>query len=73
MAHKHKGPAEQGHAAHGYDKYAPGADKLPAFLGLILGGIALFLILFGVVKITQSRQASEGHEGGAKPAAAAQH
>ena len=48
----------------------PGADKAPAFAGLIVGGLLLFGILFGVVKLTQSRF---GHEAGEKPAAAAEH
>ena len=68
MAHHHTGPAEQGHAAHGHDLHTPGADKMPAFAGLVVGGIALFAIMWGVVHLTN--QKFEGHgEGGAKPAA----
>ena len=66
----HKQPAEQGHAAHGIDIHAPGADKMPAFVGLIVGGIALFAIMFGVVKLTNAQ--FEGH-GAPKAAAEAKH
>ena len=39
-------------------------DKSAAFTGLILGSIALFVLVFGVVRITHS--AKSGH--GEKPA-----
>ena len=42
-------------------------DKSAGFAGLILGGIALFVIMFGIVRWTNSIYA--GHE--AAPAAAA--
>ena len=57
-----------GHGAH----VVPGADKRPAFMGLIVGGIALFAILYGVVKFTNAQFAGEAHEGG-RPAAEAKH
>ena len=41
-------------------------DKSAGFAGLILGGIALFVIMFGIVRWTNSMYA--GH--GAAPAAA---
>jgi hypothetical protein len=46
-------------------------DKSAAFSGLILGGIAVFIILFGIVRITHERYLNEKHEGGEKPAAEA--
>ena len=67
----HKQPAEQGHAAHGIDIHAPGADKSPAFIGLIVGGIALFAILFGVVRLTNAQ--FKGHEPQKEAAAEARH
>ena len=42
-------------------------DKAAGFSGLILGGIALFVIMFGIVKMTNAKYA--GH-GAAAPAAA---
>jgi hypothetical protein len=45
----------------------PARDKLPAFIGLVAGGAVIFLILFGVVKWTNTL--FEGH--GATPAAGA--
>jgi hypothetical protein len=42
-------------------------DKSAAFSGLILGGIALFVLIFGIVRITNARYAGE-HTG--TPAAA---
>ena len=45
----------------------PARDKLPAFIGLVAGAVVIFIILFGVVKWTDSRFA--GH--GAAPAAGA--
>lgn len=57
---------------HAHDPHAhhvvPGADKAPAFIGLIVGGIALFAILYGVVHLTNQQFAKEHGE---KPAAAA--
>jgi hypothetical protein len=58
------------HAAHVH--HVPGADQRPAFMGLIVGGIALFAILYGVVKFTNAQFAGEGHEG-SRPAAEAKH
>jgi hypothetical protein len=43
-------------------------DKSAGFTGLILGAIALFVIVFSIVRITNARYNNE-HEG-AKPAAA---
>ena len=43
-------------------------DKSAGFTGFILGAIALFVIVFAIVKITNASYAGE-HEG-AKPAAA---
>ncbi len=45
----------------------PARDKVPAYIGLVAGGVAIFLILFGVVKWTNTK--FEGH--GAAPAAGA--
>ena len=42
-------PAEQG-------------DKSAGFTGLILGGIAVFVILFGIVRLTNAKYAGEKHE-----------
>lgn len=44
------------------------SDRLAAFTGLILGAIALGLILFGIVRMTNAMYASE--EGGRKTASA---
>jgi hypothetical protein len=44
-------------------------DKSAGFTGLILGGIALFVILFGIVRITNAHYNTE--ESAAKPAAEA--
>jgi len=44
-------------------------DKGAAFMGLIVGAVALFLILFGMVKWTQSRFAEHGES----PAATTTH
>ena len=44
-------------------------DRSAAFTGLILGAIALGLLLFGIVRLTNSRYASE--EGAKKTASAA--
>jgi hypothetical protein len=44
-------------------------DKSAAFTGLILGAIAIFVIVFAIVRLTNAKYA--GHEGGeATPAAA---
>ncbi len=37
-------------------------DKSAGFTGLILGGIAIFVIVFAIVRITTARYAGE-HEG----------
>jgi hypothetical protein len=44
---------------------APESDRKSAFTGLIVGAVAVFIILFGVVKVTNSQFASEEAE---KPA-----
>ncbi len=44
-------------------------DKSAGFTGLILGAIALFVILFGIVRITNAHYNAEEREG--KPAAEA--
>jgi hypothetical protein len=44
-------------------------DKSAAFTGLILGAIAIFVIVFSIVRLTNARYS--GHEEGAEPAAAA--
>ncbi|MEP6989694.1 MAG: hypothetical protein ABJA80_02105 [bacterium] len=46
---------------------AQGTDKSAGFTGLILGGIAIFVILFGIVRLTNAHYAGEAKE----PAAAA--
>jgi hypothetical protein len=46
-------------------------DKSAAFTGLILGAIALFVLVFAIVRFTNAKYA--GHEAGAEPAAAATH
>jgi hypothetical protein len=57
------------HGHHGHH-VAPYADQRPAFLGLIVGGIALFAIMWGTVALTNRQFA--GHEApAAKPAAGA--
>jgi hypothetical protein len=43
-------------------------DKSAGFTGLILGAIAIFVIMFGIVRLTNARYA--GHEPGAEPPAA---
>jgi hypothetical protein len=43
-------------------------DKSAAFTGLILGAIAIFVIVFAIVRITNAQYS--GHEAGAEPAAA---
>ncbi|MDB4914858.1 MAG: hypothetical protein JWM95_2502 [Gemmatimonadetes bacterium] len=44
------------------------SDKSAAFTGLILGGIALFVILFAIVRMTNAHYSSEE---AAKPGAEA--
>ena len=44
-------------------------DKSAAFTGLILGAIAIFVLVFAIVRFTNASYA--GHEAGAEPAAAA--
>ena len=60
------------HGPHGH-QVTPGADKRPAFVGLIVGGIAIFAIMWGVVELTNRQFAGHGAAGGEKPAAAGQH
>jgi len=43
-------------------------DKSAAFTGLILGSIAIFVIVFAIVRMTNAKYA--GHGEGAEPAAA---
>jgi hypothetical protein len=62
-------PAHDAHAHHVH--HVPGADQRPAFMGLIVGGIALFAILYGVVKFTNAQFAGEGHGEAGRPAAEA--
>ena len=45
-------------------------DKSAGFSGLILGAIALFVLLFGIVRMTNAKYAGEKGE---KPAAEAAH
>jgi hypothetical protein len=45
-------------------------DMRAAFTGLVAGAVVLFVILFGIVKMTNAKYA--GHEG-AKPAAESAH
>jgi hypothetical protein len=44
-------------------------DKSAGFSGLILGGIVLFVVLFGIVRMTNAKYA--GHGEAAAPGAAA--
>jgi hypothetical protein len=46
-------------------------DKSAAFSGLILGSIALFVLVFAIVRITNSMYANKTHEGAAEGAHAA--
>ena len=46
-------------------------DKRAAFTGLIVTAVALFIIAFTIVKLTNAKFAS--HEAGGAPAAAAKH
>jgi hypothetical protein len=50
--------------------HPPARDKVPAFVGLVVGAIAIFIICFGVVKWTNARFDARH---GATPAAAGQH
>jgi hypothetical protein len=43
-------------------------DKSAGFTGLILGAIAIFVIMFGIVRITNSMYSGEKHEGAATEA-----
>ena len=47
-------------------------DKSAAFTGLILGAIALFVIVFAIVRLTNAHYTSEAREGAA-PTAAVSH
>jgi hypothetical protein len=40
-------------------------DKSAAFSGLILGGLAIFVIVFAIVRLTNSMYANKQHEGAA--------
>jgi hypothetical protein len=40
-------------------------DKSAGFTGLILGAIAIFVLMFGIVRITNSHYSSEKAEGAA--------
>ena len=44
-------------------------DKSAGFIGLILGSIAIFVIVFAIVRLTNAKYA--GHEEGETPAATA--
>jgi hypothetical protein len=59
MADTHTHHQHTTHAARGSDMFA-------AFAGLVIGALALFLILAGIVELTNRHYASE------KPAAAAE-
>jgi hypothetical protein len=51
-------------------------DKSAGFSGLILGAIALFVIMFGIVRMTNAKYAGHGEAaapGAAAPAPAAGH
>ena len=41
-----------------------GGDKSAGFSGLILGGIAIFVILFGIVRLTNASYAGEEPKAG---------
>ena len=43
-------------AHHGHDH---GSDKGAAFMGLVIGAIAIFAILFTITKLTNSHYAGE--------------
>ena len=40
-------------------------DKSAGFTGLILGAIAIFVLMFGIVRLTNAHYAGEKAEGGA--------
>jgi hypothetical protein len=46
-------------------------DKSAGFSGLILGSIAIFVIVFAIVRLTNAKYENEKHEGAAAPAATA--
>jgi hypothetical protein len=46
-------------------------DKRAAYSGLIVGAIALFIVVFSIVKITNGAYADHGAEGGAAEAPSA--
>jgi hypothetical protein len=48
---------------------APPSDRKAAFTGLIIGAVAVFIILFSVVKLTNSSFAGEEGEKAASEAA----
>ena len=60
------------HPAHDVH-VAPGADKAPAFMGLIIGGIALFAIMWGVLKLTNAQFEGHGEKDGRPAAEAPKH
>ena len=66
----HAHGAHGAHGAHAHDAHtshvAPGADKRPAFMGLIIGGVALFAIMWGTVLLTNKQFEGHGSAGGAK-------
>ena len=74
-AHDAAHGAHGAHDAHAHGAHAhhvvPGADKAPAFAGLIIGGIALFAIMWGVVALTNAQFEGHGAPAGERPAAAA--
>jgi hypothetical protein len=45
-------------------------DRRPAFMGLGIGAVVVFVILYGVVLATNAKFRSEGHGAEGKPAAA---
>ena len=51
-------------ATHHDDRHSP--DKRPAFMGLVIGALALFAVAYTIVQLTN--RAFEGHQ----PAAATQ-
>ena len=46
-------------------------DKSAGFSGLILGSIAIFVIVFAIVRLTNAKYEHEEHESAATPAATA--
>ena len=69
----HAHGAHGAHGAHAHGAHAhqvvPGSDQRPAFMGLIVGGVALFVIMWGTVLLTNRQFA--GHGESAKDGAAA--